>query len=70
MTEATKQYILNISYEREGVENILSKQIREERILAQISELERARGIIQSKYYYSRIETLCKEYEKLKKNNS
>lgn len=68
ITEATQNYILNIAFEHESAEHLLNTQLQEERILAQISELERARSIINSKYYYGRINTLCEEYAKLKKN--
>lgn len=68
MTEAQKEYILNIAFERESVKTILNPVYQEERLLAQIAELERARSVTNSKYYYGRIETLCREYSDLKKH--
>jgi hypothetical protein len=70
MTEATQEFILNVAFERESIRSILNKTIQEERLLAQIAELERARSVINGKYYYGRIEALCKEYEAIKNNRT
>lgn len=67
--EAKHEYVLRVAEEMEDTNSILNQAFQEQRLLARISELQRSQDMINSDYYWRRLENLCNEFLQVKNNS-
>lgn len=66
--EAKHEYVLRVAEEMEDTNSVLNQSFQEQRLLARISELQRSQDMVNSDYYWRRLENLCDEFLKIKNN--
>lgn len=66
--ETKHENVVAIANEIEDSSLLLNSVFQEQRLLAKISELQRSQDMINSTYYWRRLENLCDAYIQLRNN--